>query len=463
MSGRSMESQSLTGDSTSNELERELEATLARLERATRSGDAIPSSSSRENLQATSHRSIDTLIAGLCSSRGQQEAIEALQRFIDPRKSKTSPARVIRIAEWRRGKIRRIYETSLGWLTAGSTAFEEAVSLWESKQGDSTVTLIECEPNTLGLTVDSGEDQATTRWLNQYRVSIGNVIGSRPKYPFVETGVTRILELRRHLTTGFVILALALLWPASYRVSCDAVVETTQQRVISAPYQGKLAEVLVHPGDKVEAGQTIARLDEEALTIELEALSAESGKAAKEYDAALGTGDIAAAQKARLLMKQSQRNRDLVESRLRDLEILSPIDGVVVGGDLRQHVGNVLTTGQALMEIAPLQSLDVELQFEGADVGFVDDDSRAKIFLPSVGQSSTVSIRELHPAATTRQDRRVFIARTEVPSEFSGDLTSSIRPGMRGKAVIYGPKRPWVWSYIRSYWLKTRWWLEFWD
>ena len=62
----------------------------------------------------------------------------------------------------------------------------------------------------------------------------------------------------------------------------------------------------------------------------------------------------------------------------------------------------------------------------------------------------------VYPSAELRDDQNVFVAQINVDNS-----DGTLRPGMRGDAIAYGPIRPWLWSLVRSGWEKSLWWIGY--
>ena len=239
-----------------------------------------------------------------------------------------------------------------------------------------------------------------------------------------------------------------------YRVGCTAIVEPVQQRLIATPFEATLLESKVQPGDHVSKGDVVVLLDGRPLRLEREGIDAEVQQLSKEHNAALATGRISDSQQAALKKRQLLRRRELVSDRLDRLEVVSPIDGVVVSGDLDQIIGSPLEIGQTIAEIAPLDRMMVEIEIPEEEIGFVKSEADARIRIASAGgRSIRTEIETVYPAAEIRNDKSVFIARVEVDNQ-----DGKLRPGMRGDATAYGPLRPMAWPWIRSVVEKVLWW-----
>ena len=88
----------------------------------------------------------------------------------------------------------------------------------------------------------------------------------------------------------------------------------------------------------------------------------------------------------------------------------------------------------------------IEVEIPEHEIGYVTPDSETKIMITAVGGPSIrAPLDDLYPSAEIRDDRNVFIGRIEVDNP-----DNRLRPGMRGKAITYGPLRPLIWSWVRG-------------
>lgn len=167
---------------------------------------------------------------------------------------------------------------------------------------------------------------------------------------------------RRKAVLAAVVVAAALLCvPMPYKIKCPCLVEPVVRRAVVAPYDGVLQETFVEPGEMVSSGEVLARMDEREIQWELAGLEAEYSRARKQRDEAMADDDVSAAQRAKLEMERLEIKQQLISNRGSNLEIKSPIAGIVITGDLERVEGAPLAVGDSLFEIAPLDKLLVEI------------------------------------------------------------------------------------------------------
>ncbi len=377
-----------------------------------------------------------------------------------------------------RGRMSQFVDHRLGWLGPESSLYEKALRLWSDTDSQASIDPSEHErpqgierasvrriDRTIELNLPAPEGTGRCKiwiegplgqigWLPSMVLAINAVLWNRPtrSLPSLAIGVIRRSTVL--LVVGILLLLVALIWPVPYRVSCTAHVETRGGRFVSTPFAATLLSAHVRPGDAVSAGQTLLTLDGRPLRLERESLVAEIGQIGREYDVALATRRIADAQQAELKQKQLTRQLDLITDRLGHLEVVSPLDGIVVSGDLEKHLGSPLELGQTLIEVAPLGTMRLEIDVPEHEIGFIAKGNDARIKIDAIGGPSIrLPIMQLHPQSELRDDANVFIASIDLEN-----ADGKMRPGMRGEAVIYGPRRPWIWSWVRGGFERLLWW-----
>jgi biotin carboxyl carrier protein len=381
-------------------------------------------------------------------------------------------------------RLKRLYDLRLGWLSPTSEVFIQAESCWnepESQGGNGKLSLTGDQkaatandqtdfrlnidaPNGVGRCVLWVEERslhpATRDLLRTCRPTFQALLWQRSLgllSHLTQTLSKSGMTARFYLGAASLILLLLCIWPVSYRVRCSSVVRPMYSRVVSAPFEAVLKSTLVEPGDHVRAGETLLTLDGRPLRLELEEINAKIAQVEKERDIAMVAGKVAESQQASLRIRELSRRRDLIENRLSQLQVTSPIDGVVVSGELERSIGASVEMGQSMIEVAPLDQMVIELEIPEYEIGFVDAGAEAKVRFSS---NSTKPIERpielIFPSAEIRDDQNVFIARMNVENS-----KAELRPGMHGDAIAYGPMRPWMWSLVRKGWENALWWIGY--
>jgi multidrug resistance efflux pump len=181
----------------------------------------------------------------------------------------------------------------------------------------------------------------------------------------------KIVRRRRLLVPLLAITALAMFLPIRYRVPCECQLQPVARRVISAPFAGTLELSLVKPGDVVRRGDTLGRMDGREIRWDLAGLIADQRRAAKNRDVNMADNKVAVAQMDALEMQRLDVKRRLLADRAAHLDIKSPIDGVVISGDLKRAEGAPVAIGQTLYEIAPLDRMVAEVAIPDDEISRV--------------------------------------------------------------------------------------------
>jgi multidrug resistance efflux pump len=228
-------------------------------------------------------------------------------------------------------------------------------------------------------------------------------------------------------------VAAALLFvPVPHRVQCDCQLEPVTRRFVAAPFAGPLKETCVQPGDLVKQGQLLARMDGRDIRWELSGVQADLYRAATQRAGHVASHEAGEAEVARHEVDRLQFREQLLKSRDQDLEIRSPVDGMVVSGDLKDAEGMPLKVGQVLFEVAPLEAMIVELAVPEDDITFVHSAMPVVITLDAFpARRYQAQVGRVHPRAELRDRENVFVA--EVPVE---NGRRELLPGMRGHGRI---------------------------
>jgi multidrug resistance efflux pump len=397
----------------------------------------------------------------IAAAKDQQTAVEKLASTIA-----NSGGVSVRVG-WGNHSMSRLYDSRLGWLGGESQFFQEASAAWDSDAVVPTYQHFTIE-NVHGskraiFWIRDTASAVIVREFTEHHQTLSGLVWSRPS-AWLSRLLTPItggwfgggqwpLKQRVIVSVVAIVLLGLIMLPIRYPVNCDVVIETTRARYISTPFEGTLLRSDVKLGDQVKEGDVLFTLDGRPLRIEREQLLAELQEASKQYDSALGSGRIADAQQSKLKREQINRQMQLLTDRLEKLSVLSPIEGVVVSGELEKRVGSPLDRGETMVEIASMDALRIEMEVPDHDIHMVRLGDSIKVRLNAMGNRTFEGkVQQLRPAAEIREDKNVFVATINIDNE-----EGLLRPGMRGEGVIRGPSRPWIWSYVRELFEKTLW------
>jgi len=145
-------------------------------------------------------------------------------------------------------------------------------------------------------------------------------------------------------------------------------------------------------------------------------------------------------QLARANRELVQTKLDLIDRRIEQAMVKAPFDGVIVSGDLRALIGSVVTRGDSLFEVAPLDQWTLQLEVPEALSADVEADLLGQF--ASYARPEDVrnfSVSRVTASAEVRGNSNVYIAEADISAQ--GDW---MRPGMEGIAKLQIGRRP-VW------------------
>jgi len=218
-----------------------------------------------------------------------------------------------------------------------------------------------------------------------------------------------------------VFLTLPFLLNGHYRVTADATLEGSVQRVVASPVAGYILESSARPGDIVVYRSAIAEHDSPRVAI----VKAQIDRATAELQ--------------------------LTEQRLERVRIVAPTDGMIVNGDLSQQLGAPVEKGQRLFEIAPLAEYRVMLEVDEREVGALRPGQSGQLALVGLpGTTLPLTVERITPISSQAEGRNFFIVEARLE-----ETPEPLRPGMDGIAkVAIGDRRlAWIWTHKLTDWL----------
>ena len=244
-----------------------------------------------------------------------------------------------------------------------------------------------------------------------------------------------------------VVAGLLLLIPVPYSVHCPCSAEPKVRRFIVAPHAGLIEKTFAEPGDTVQQGTLLAQMDGRDIRWELAGLSAEYEQAQKQHDSGLLAGDVASAQQAGLEMKRLDARRNILTRQIQQLEVTSPIAGIVLEGHLDRVENAPVSMGEALYEVAPLSPIAVEVAISDDEFANVKAGCMVNIRFDGLDTALEGTVRHVHSRSEVRDGNNVFVA--EVILENSNQ---QLRPGMSGYARVTGATHSLGWNLFHKPW-----------
>lgn len=252
------------------------------------------------------------------------------------------------------------------------------------------------------------------------------------------------------------LLGLCLL-PVTFEVGAPARIEGVVQRVLAAPVDGFLRQTRVRPGDSVKRGDVLVELADQDLLLEKKRWESELARHQNNFSLALGKSDRAQFAVNFARAAEARAQLDLVEGQIARAQVVAPIDGLVIQGDLTQSVGAPVKRGDTLMTVAPRDQYRIIVEVDERDIGFLRLGQKGRLALTALpGERLHFTVQRITPvAAVTRDGRNAFDVEGRLEE---GSLAP--RHGLQGVARIDTERRTLAWILTRRVlgWLRLSIW-----
>jgi HlyD family secretion protein len=240
------------------------------------------------------------------------------------------------------------------------------------------------------------------------------------------------------------ILAVAMLGalaiPVPMSTLAPAKIVAKDPRIVSAPIDGVIAEILVLPNTIVSEGQVLFRFEDTTFRSEYEVAERSLDVAMAQYRRA-SQGSFGDAEqkadvpllKAEVELRETERN--YAHERLTKVEVKAEQAGLLLYSDKSDWIGKPVVVGQRIMELANPQQLEVRIDLPVEDAIVLREGASATLFLnanPFSSVPATISHASYHAEVLPNNTLayRVTAQLEQGSSEF--------RIGWQGSAKIYG-------------------------
>lgn len=232
-------------------------------------------------------------------------------------------------------------------------------------------------------------------------------------------------------------------------VSGSGIVQPARRADLVFNVNGTVAEVLVEPGETVDADQELARLNTDVLQAQHDAAQAQVDAAQAQIDRIesadentpqVDTSD-AGRQQAEAQLRQAQAQLRQAELSLENATLRAPFAGLVTEvnispGDTMPG-GTGMAGGSAPIIIADTSSYYVELNIGEIDIVSVAVDQRAIVEIDALNENSIEgTVRYVAPAATVVQNVATYRVEIDLP-----DGIDNLRIGMSALVDITQDER----------------------
>lgn len=240
---------------------------------------------------------------------------------------------------------------------------------------------------------------------------------------------------------------------APHRVTADAEISAEGRVLVSAPFDGFLAERLVRAGDRVSTGDILVTMDDRELLLERLRHEATRAQRRIELDAAVAVQDRARMSVLAAEIAETEARLALTEAQLEAGRIRAPFDGIVAGDATEGRVGAPLGRGEELLSLAPLDAFTVTLHVPDQRVEVVSPGQDAVVRLAAIPEEGLpVVLERVTPMTEARDGENTFRA----VARLDGAPPAGLAHGMEGIAKITVGEGLWVSSWAGPLWEQLR-------
>ncbi len=260
-------------------------------------------------------------------------------------------------------------------------------------------------------------------------------------------------------------LGLALLFlipPIPTRVASDFVLEPGRDVHVRAEMSGVVRQVFVKQGDSVNAGQTLAVLENPDIESGAQILAQQLAMANSEVRLEQARADQAKIGAAVQEQQRLESEWTVAQGKVDALDVRAPIAGVVATPRVEQKATEYVAAGDELCEVVDRSTMKARILVRDWELEEVPAGAPAQLkVLPYPFRTYSGSVAQVLPAAAP--DRPV--AQPQELERLGQDLTNyfavitvfpnpdgSLREGMTGTAKIAGGSRPLAWQAGRAVW-----------
>ncbi|WP_342245434.1 efflux RND transporter periplasmic adaptor subunit [Pseudomonas sp. OTU5201] len=244
-------------------------------------------------------------------------------------------------------------------------------------------------------------------------------------------------------------LCLLLLVPVRQSVLAPAEVVPLGGRVVAAPLDGVIAEILVKPNQSVAAGDLLVRFDATSLKAQADVAERTLGVAEAELKANIqrAFADAESSSRIDLLaarVEQKRAERDYARQLLARSEVRAERAGIAVFADAERLTGKPVQTGERLMQIADPRQAELRIELPVGDAIALQPGAEVALFLDSDPLNR-------HGA---RLERAAYEAQATAAGQLAYRLDAAFletppRIGLRGTAKLFGDRAPLAYYLLR--------------
>ncbi|MEE9393461.1 MAG: HlyD family efflux transporter periplasmic adaptor subunit [Planctomycetota bacterium] len=241
------------------------------------------------------------------------------------------------------------------------------------------------------------------------------------------------------VTAGILFLCFGTL---PYRIPAATTLRPGEVQHSAAPFEGRLMEAPYRVGDRVKTGDLLYRFDTRELQLQKTQFESETAVLTVEIDRALAEGRRVDATIARRRQEVLRVQVATIDRRILRATARASQDGMIISGDLRPRIGDLISQGEPLFEIAPDRQRRLELAIPESDILDLKPGMEG-VFATNARPESPLKliITRVRPSAEIVDGKNVFVAEASLAI---GEDSAWLRPGLEGVSRLeVGHRKVW--------------------
>ena len=239
----------------------------------------------------------------------------------------------------------------------------------------------------------------------------------------------RGLKLKLMLAVLSAVVLIAAFVPTRHAPAFDARLEARDRAIVSAPFEGFLAEAPAQLGDRISPDGLVLALYDNDLRLQLAERDVERDRLDAEAQAAQARRETARVRALEAQRAQVAIEAELLAQKISAARVLAEDTVVVVGGDAWRRVGDRVRLGEPLVELAVPGSLAVRAFVDEGWVADLPEAAPATLLLAAYPDSPVaLRLERITAHAEIRDGVNAFTAWLTLDAE----LPDGSLDGMRG-------------------------------
>lgn len=249
----------------------------------------------------------------------------------------------------------------------------------------------------------------------------------------------------------FIALIILMLLPVRMSATAPAEVVAQKPNTINIPFDGVIDEVEVSPGQSVQAGDVLIRMESTLLknrvTSTLGALkSAEISLRKTERESMQDRAKLAEIAILEAQLSQKREEANFAQEMLARADVVAESDGIAIFADSNALRGKPVQTGEQVMQVANLQEIELLIRMPVSSIIKIKEEIPARFFLNATPfNSQKIAYKTIGYQATMDADGLMTY---KIRGKFK-DPSENIRIGWTGTSKVYGDRTVLVVNLLR--------------